>query len=94
MIMILIQRCLGVLGITVVMLLALQVPTAYAQSCDANCGFITEEGCACDDECVTFGDCCADKDQFCNIPPPIQPAAAGGDPEPAQYAGIVAAHNS
>lgn len=93
--MISIQRCLGVLGITVVMLLALHlVPTAYAQSCETNCGFITEQGCGCDDECVTFGDCCADQEQFCNIPPPVQPAAAGGDPEPAQLVGTVAAHNS
>lgn len=92
--MILIQRCLGVLGITLVLLLALHLlPNAYAQSCETNCGMITEEGCGCDDACVTFGDCCADKGQFCNIPPPVQPAA-GGDPEPAQFAGTVAAHNS
>jgi pathogenesis-related protein 1 len=94
--MLLIQRCLTMLGITVFLLLALYLASnAYAQSCETNCGFITEEGCACDDACVEWGDCCTDKAQFCDIPPqPQQPAAAGGDQEPTELTGIVAAHNS
>jgi len=88
-----IQRCLGVLGITLgLFFMPYLVPSAYAQSCAAECGIITEEGCACDNECEMFGDCCDDKKDSCDTPPPAQPV--GGDPEPAQFTGTVAAHNS
>ncbi|MEA3410026.1 MAG: CAP domain-containing protein [Pseudomonadota bacterium] len=73
------------------------LPNAHAQSCAAECGIITEEGCACDAECEFFGDCCADKGQFCNAQPPdpvVGDPVVGGDPEPIQFTGTVAAHNS
>jgi pathogenesis-related protein 1 len=91
--MTLIQRCLSVLGTTLGLLFMLNlVPSAYSQSCQAECGIITEEGCACDDECEMFGDCCADKAQFCNTLPPEQPV--GGELEPTQFTGTLAAHNA
>ncbi len=41
-------------------------------SCEGRCGeFDPAATCQCDDECATFGDCCADKEEVCS-----------GDPEP------------
>ena len=91
--MILIQRCLSVLGATLGLIFMLHlIPIAYSQSCEEECGIVTEEGCACDDECEMFGDCCANKAEFCDVPPPNQDPPVGG--EPPEFAGTVAAHNS
>lgn len=93
--MTLIQRCLSVLGTTLGLLFMLHlIPSAYSQSCEAECGIITEEFCACDDECEMFGDCCADKAQFCDAPPPDQDQPVVGNPEPPEFTGTVAAHNN
>jgi len=93
--MLLIQRCLGVLGISLgLFFMPHLVPSAYSQSCEAECGIITEDGCACDNECTMFGDCCADKAQFCDAPPPEQDQPVVGDTEPPVFAGTVAAHNT
>jgi len=93
--MILIQRCLGVSGITLGLLFMPHlVPSAYSQSCAAECGIITQDNCACDDQCKTFMDCCADYDEFCNAQTPPPDPAAGGDMEPTEFAGTVAAHNT
>jgi hypothetical protein len=37
-------------------------------SCVDACGGQSDDGCWCDDECVTYGDCCVDVDAQCNQP--------------------------
>jgi subtilisin family serine protease len=47
---------------------AVNVP--QPDSCRARCGtFDASKPCQCDSACVTFGDCCADVEQFCGIDP-------------------------
>jgi len=43
--------------------------TGGGDSCVGNCGQQAPGGCWCDDQCVNFGDCCADKAAACDAPP-------------------------
>jgi hypothetical protein len=37
------------------------------------CGGPSKDGCWCDDECVSYGDCCADKSEVCDDPQTVDP---------------------
>jgi hypothetical protein len=59
-----------------------------AGSCAGSCGGETAGGCWCDEQCVGYGDCCADVCAQCGLhcgnvdPPPEDPGGVGGENNP------------
>lgn len=49
-------------------------------SCEGYCGEMAPTGCWCDEACAQYGDCCADKAEVCDEPPPDEPPP--DDPPP------------
>jgi uncharacterized protein YkwD len=55
-----------------------EVEARAGGSCEGYCGAMAPTGCWCDSGCAHYGDCCADKVQVCDGPPPDPPP----DPPP------------
>jgi hypothetical protein len=47
-------------------------------SCQDSCGGQADAGCWCDDACALYGDCCADKQEACDVAAPGGPGPCHG----------------
>lgn len=52
-----------------------------AGSCEDACGGQSADGCWCDSQCANYGDCCEDKEEVCDGPPPVDPPPVDPPPE-------------
>jgi len=69
-----------------------EVEARAGGSCVGHCGDMSPDGCWCDSQCAQYGDCCADKAQVCDgpppDPPPDPPPSAGDVPDNAYCAAV------
>ncbi len=50
-----------------------EIEARAAGSCEGACGGQSPAGCWCDQLCANYGDCCGDKEEVCDGPPPEDP---------------------